>query len=72
MSLIILKIFRLTPQGWKANLVNPMGQQNQNSAVISTPAPTPDAPKTFKFDSSTDLKSELEKVNPQVSDSDFE
>ncbi len=34
-----------------------------------TPAPTP---KTFKFDKSTDLKKELEGVNPQVLDSDFE
>lgn len=41
-----------------------------------TPAPTPEvtpnAPKTFQFDSSTDLKMELNKVNPQVLDSDFE
>ena len=39
---------------------------------VSTPAPTPNAPKTFKFDSSTNLKDELDKVNPQVLDSDFE
>lgn len=38
----------------------------------STPVSTPNAPKTFKFDSSTDLKAELEKVNPQVLDADFE
>lgn len=37
----------------------------------STPAP-PNAPKTYSFDSQTDLKSELEKVNPEVLDSDFE
>ncbi len=40
--------------------------------LISTPAPTPNAPKSFNFDSSTDLKAELEKVNPQVLDSDFQ
>lgn len=28
-------------------------------------------PKTFQFDSLTDLNAELEKVNPQVLDSDF-
>lgn len=28
--------------------------------------------KTFRFDSSADLKAELEKVNPQILDSDFE
>lgn len=38
---------------------------------VSTPSP-PQTPKTFQFDSSTDLKVELEKVNPQVLDSDFE
>lgn len=32
------------------------------------PSPTP---KQFKFDSSTNLKQELETVNPQVLDSDF-
>lgn len=38
---------------------------------IPTPAP-PVAPKTFQFDSLTDLQAELEKVNPQIMDSDFE
>ena len=45
------------------NLVNPQ---------IQVPSETPNAPKTFKYDSSTDLKMELEKVNPQVLDADFE
>ncbi len=44
------------------------------STTASTPAPiaAPVAPKTFNFDSSTDLKMELDKVNPQVLDSDFQ
>lgn len=41
-------------------------------APSPTPAPTSNTPKTFQFDSSTDLKGELEKINPQVLDSDFE
>lgn len=46
------------------------------SSEQSNPTPTPisqspQAPKTFKFDRNTDLKSELEKVNPQVLDADF-
>ena len=45
---------------------------HQQPTPISTPVPTPNAPKTFNFNSSTDLKAELEKVNPQVLDSDFE
>ncbi len=30
------------------------------------------APKTYTLDSSTDLKKELESINPQVLDNDFE
>lgn len=49
-------------------------QQITHSQSTPTPTPvaTPNAPKTFQFDSLTDLKKELEKVNPQVLDSDFE
>lgn len=70
-GLIVLKIFTITPLGWKAKLNSPMGQKNQN---IVTPSPIPalNMPKTFKFDGKTDLKQELNKVNPQVLDSDFE
>ena len=72
-SLILLIIFVLTPQGWKASLISPMGYENQQPDTISTTTiSTPNAPKTFKFDSSTDLKAELESVNPQILDSDFE
>ena len=45
--------------------------KNVSASPIPTPLP-PQAPKTFKFDSQTDLKAELEKVNPQILDSDFE
>lgn len=51
------------------DLVNP--QIVAPSAVL-TPDPTPAVPKTFNFNSQTDLQAELEKVNPQVLDSDFE
>lgn len=49
-------------------------QQIIHQQPIPTPVPVavPVAPKTFQFDSSTDLKMELEKVNPQVLDSDFQ
>ncbi len=72
-SLLLLKIFLLPPQGWKASLINPMGQVN-NLVSISTPVPNPSptpTPKTYNFDSSTDLKKELDSINPQVLDSDF-
>ena len=38
---------------------------SQTSSPIS-------APKQYKFDSSTDLKKELDSINPQVLESDFE
>lgn len=38
----------------------------------TTSMATPNAPKTFNFDSTTDLKQELEKINPQILDHDFE
>lgn len=49
-------------------------QQIIHPKPSTTPVPvsSPNAPKTFKFDESTDLKMELDKVNPQVLDSDFE
>ena len=49
-------------------------QQITHSQPVQTSVPvaSPNAPKTFNFDSSTDLKKELEKVNPQVLDSDFQ
>lgn len=37
-----------------------------------TPVPTSNTPKTFNFDSQTNLKAELEKINPQILESDFE
>ncbi len=48
-------------------------QQTPSPSPVYEPAqPAYNPPKDFKFDSSTDLKQELEKVNPQVLDSDFE
>ena len=47
------------------------GVESLESVLSPTPVP-PNAPKTFKFDSSTDLKVELEKINPQILDSDFQ
>lgn len=55
------------------SLTSPNLGRLKNVSVSPTPTPLPpQAPKTFKFDSSTDLKQELEKINPQVLDSDFE
>lgn len=64
------------------NAVNKNGKNNlidpgffSRSITQTMPAPTPSSapasPQTFQFNSSTDLKMELNKVNPQVIDSDF-
>ena len=70
-SLVLLKIFVLTPQGWKADLISPMGQTKEE--IVSNPTPSPSQlPKQFNFDRSTDLEKELDSVNPEVLDSDFD
>ena len=40
--------------------------------ISPTPTQSPTPPKTYSFDSATDLKSELENINPQVLESDFQ
>jgi len=45
---------------------------SQSTPVPSPTIAPPNAPKTYSFDSQTDLNAELEKINPQVLDSDFE
>jgi hypothetical protein len=62
--------------GKSGDLVSPkipllINKSNPSPIPEGTPAP-PNAPKSFQYDSSTDLEAELEKVNSQVLDSDFE
>lgn len=42
-----------------------------NPAVAPLPSATINQPKEMKYDSSTDLKKELDSVNPEVLDKDF-
>ncbi len=52
----------------------------KDSSLVSGPTPTPlvsstssyNPPKAIQYDDSTDLKNELDSVDPQVLDSDFE
>ncbi len=54
------------------NLVSPnLSATEKDKPTLATPIPSA-TPKTFKFDSSTDLKEELEKINPEILDVDFE
>jgi len=74
--ILITMVFIFVPRRWKANLVspgfNPLGVAGQKTDPTPTSIPNIKAPKEFKFDATTDLKIELEKVNPEVLDSDFE
>lgn len=62
--LIILtpSYFKLVLGGWDSKMVDP--------AIKPQLTPTP-TPVEFKFDKNTDLKKELESINPQVLDEDF-
>lgn len=70
LALAILLVISVTHPMWNSELVSP----NLVSLFLGKPKPTPSSasgPKTFKFDSQTDLKKELDSVNTEVLDSDF-
>jgi len=56
-------------------LINPDGktllQQITKQTVSPTPTPSP-TPIEYNFDKTTDLKKEIETINPEVLDSDFD
>jgi len=66
--LILIALFTIV----KHTVNNNGGLVGYQPVLTQTPVLTPNAPKTFNFDASTNLKQELDKVNPQVLDSDFE
>lgn len=67
--LFVLIIFWSIVQNAVNRNTNPLLNPESTPQLTTTPASTP---KTFKFDASTNLKKELENINPQVLDSDFE
>ena len=72
--ILTVVVFILTPREWQANLVSPIANTlkiTQKSKAEPSASPNINAPEEFKFDATADLKGELEKVNPQVLDSDF-
>lgn len=63
---VVMGIFLVrTPMRWEAK----KGITSAKPTLTPTPSATP---KTFQFDASTDLMKELESINPQILDSDFE
>jgi hypothetical protein len=53
-------------------LVSPFLGKAASKTVLPSQTPSYNPPKEIKYDSSTDLKKELESVNPQVLDEDFQ
>lgn len=71
--LVILAVIFFPALVHKKNTLAMPGFIKQTKITQSVPTVAPSVvPKTFQFDRSTDLKKELEKVNPQILDSDFE
>lgn len=69
--IIIFAVILVSTNKKDAKWESPFSGITQRTSPTQTPIPSP-TPKTFNFDSSTDLKQELETINPQVLDSDFE
>ena len=55
----------------EGKLIGPEFNKASDPKDLAAPSPAP-TPKTFKFDASTDLEMELEKIDPQILESDFE
>ncbi len=69
----MLGIFLLWPKPkTQSNLDSPKTLGVTDKEEPTTAEVIIDAPKTFKYDRSTDLRAELESINPQILDSDFE
>lgn len=63
-------MFKSTPQN--NTLASPNFDLSHPLSPTPTPTPEPPSPpKQFKFDGSTDLKKELDSIDPKVQDSDF-
>lgn len=68
---IMFVVFRFTPLRWEVKLESP-GFNPLTAVQRGDPSPTSSPiPKTFQFDGDTDLKTEMESVNPEVMDEDF-
>lgn len=67
-TIIIVVILFVQKQG----ISNLVSSSFTKQTMDQLPNSTPNAPKQYNFDASTDLKKELDKINPQVLDSDFE
>ena len=70
--IIIVGILVLKSKSAASDLVGSNLTSISQPLPSAEPTPLPSsAPKTYEFDSTTDLEKELETINPQVLDSDF-
>ncbi|MEK7616444.1 MAG: hypothetical protein AAB414_00110 [Patescibacteria group bacterium] len=69
---VVVLIWYVSRSSFGQKLTGPGFSQTLGEQIPDPTPPAPVAPKTFQFDASTDLEAELEKINPEVLDSDFE
>lgn len=68
---ILLTIVRYLTNG-SGILVSPGVRKATDQLVTPTPVSVNNPPKEIKYDSSTDLKKELDSIDPKVLDEDFQ
>ena len=71
LALVVL-IWFVSRSSFGQKLTGPGFSQTLGEQIPDPTPAAPVAPKTFQFDATTNLETELEKVNPEVLDSDFE
>ncbi len=72
--IVIVGVFLIVLKGTVSNkMVSPSLNLIPKQLASPLPSPTPVShiPAQYNFDASTDLKKELESINPQILDSDF-
>lgn len=69
--IIILTIVKNLNNGDRSLISPAFWQKTDQSAATPNPTPSYNPPQEIKYDSSTDLRRELDSVNPEVLDNDF-
>lgn len=72
--LLVVALFTIVKYAINGNrtMVNPGAKQVINEQTPESSIPSYNPPKEIKYDSKTDLQKELDSVDPQVLDEDFQ
>lgn len=70
--LMVVFIWLVGKSGIQQRITAPGFSQTLGTSTPEPSATAPVAPTTYEYDASTDLEAELEKINPEVLDSDFQ